>query len=93
MPVRLDRGWLAGAEAGEVGDPLAVVARCAEHAAGDAAALEPELEVVLPGEADAAEDLEGGGRDLPARVGRARAPAIAAASGSDSGSASAVQDA
>jgi hypothetical protein len=34
-----------------------VVARGSEHAPGDAAALEPELEIVLPGEADAAEDL------------------------------------
>ncbi len=87
---RLDGGGLAGAEPGEVGHPLAVIPWGAEHAAGDAAALQPELQVVLPGEADPAEDLKRGGRDLPARVGD-RAPAIAAAIGSDSGSASAVQ--
>ena len=65
----LDGGGLAGAEPGEVGHPLAVIPWGAEHATGDAAALQPELEVVLPGEADAAEDLKCGGRDLPARLG------------------------
>ena len=47
--------------ADELGDPFAMLARGSQHAARDAGALEPELEVVLPGEADAAEDLERGG--------------------------------
>ena len=52
-----------------VGDPLAVPAGVAEHRRVGLAALEEEVEVVLPGEADPAVHLDRGVGDAPAGVG------------------------
>src|SRR2546423_13943635 len=53
-------------------DAVAVLAGGAEELGGDAGALEQEVDVVLPGEADAAEDLERGRGDVAGGVGRSR---------------------
>ena len=52
-----------------VGDPFAVPLGVAEDRRVGAAALEEEVEVVLPGEADAAVDLDRGVGNAPAGVG------------------------
>src|SRR4051812_49010543 len=56
-------GGAPGSEPGEGGDPLAVRGRVAVGVGIRLAALEEEVQVVLPGEADAAVDLERGARD------------------------------
>ena len=60
---------LGGVGEDSVGDPLAVPLGVAEHRGVGLAALEEEVEVVLPGEADAAVDLDRGVGDAPAGVG------------------------
>src|SRR5688500_5341225 len=64
-----------GSEPGELGDPLAVRAALAVRVGVRLAALEEEVQVVLPREADAAVDLERGPRDTTPGVARIRLPA------------------
>ena len=59
-----------GSEPGERGDLLAVGGARAVRVGVGLAALEEEVQVVLPGEADAAVDLQRGARDAPPGVPR-----------------------
>ena len=59
-------------EADQVGDALAVPARVPSSCGADAGALEQEVEVVLPGEADPAEGLDRVVGDRAGGVGGAR---------------------
>src|SRR3954468_8493105 len=59
-------------DADEARDPLTVLARGAEELGRDPSALEEKVDVVLPGEPDAAEDLYGRGGDRASGVGGAR---------------------
>src|SRR5690348_1613447 len=61
-----DRSSLA--EAGELGDALAMLAGGAEKLRGDARSLQEEMDVVLPREADAAEGLDRVVGDVGRRV-------------------------
>src|SRR6185436_9937440 len=56
-------------QAYQLRDALAVIAGVAKRELGRLGALEVEMQVVLPGEADAAVQLDAGARDLPEGVG------------------------
>src|SRR5207249_10774286 len=53
-------------------DPLAVVRRVTERELGRLGALEVEVQIVLPGEPDAAVELDARASDLPVGVGDVR---------------------
>src|SRR5438132_8790186 len=59
-------------ETNELRDPLAVICRVAEGELRRLGALEIQVQVVLPREADAAVELDPGRRDLAIRVGGVR---------------------